>query len=164
MNQKVSRHCQMPPGGQTYCSKTSALGKPSLKNQALWPQRESLERGGCSLWVGQAWSCAQDCPLLEDGVRASESPQRTSPFVARLFHSSYLLDNRNWTSGRSQDRIAPRDDGAKGTELGEDSVPLSALTHVISNLGLCPLIVKENMVDKMNPEAVVTGLGLSPTG
>lgn len=38
------------------------------------------------------------------------------------------------------------------------------LTHVISNLGLCSLIVQMKRVDKTNPEAVVTALGLSPTG
>ena len=41
--------------------------------------------------------------------------------------------------------------GAKGPEMGED-------------LGPCSLIVKIKRVDKMNPEAVVIGLGLSHTG
>ena len=43
-------------------------------------------------------------------------------------------------------------------------VPVSAVIRVISNLGLRSLIVKMKRVDKMNPEAVVTGVGLSPTG
>lgn len=38
------------------------------------------------------------------------------------------------------------------------------LTHVISNLGLCSLLVQMKRVDKTNPEVVVTALGLSPTG
>ena len=48
--------------------------------------------------------------------------------------------------------------------MGEDLVPVSAVTLVISNLGPCSLIVKIKRVDKMNPEAVVLGLGLSHTG
>lgn len=43
-------------------------------------------------------------------------------------------------------------------ELGEYLAPVSALTYVISNLGLSSLSVKMKRADKMNCAAVVTGL------
>lgn len=51
-----------------------------------------------------------------------------------------------------------KDNGAKGTDLGEDLVPVSVVTRVMSKQP-GPLFshCKDKEVDKMNLEAVVTG-------
>lgn len=53
----------------------------------------------------------------------------------------------------------PGHGGGKGTELGEGLVPISALTHVLSDLGLSSLPAKMRREDKLSPGTELTGLG-----